>query len=234
MTDYRLHEEKIDVPKGAGRRGFLHTIDQILQLDRVQGINIDARGNVTYTRYVRDDSSEPDIGPKISFESLMPYASIRNGAMAELPPVSVPSRAIAKLFQRVANERLHPIAFVTGANPTLWEWLQEAEGIETENREEFYGLPVLADRHLDDYVLILAAAFGRSAGIADVQKSFKIIMPQRRDDAFDRNSSGEGGNPAGGDVGRVQAVGTSGRGALVTASPQPGRSGAGNRGGTSG
>lgn len=180
MADYKLHTETVEVPKGSGRRGFLHVIDQILQLGRVQSVNLDVRGGITYTRYILDTEVTPDIGPKISFESLMPWACVRNGQILEIPvSLSYPTKAIAKMFQRVSNERLFPIAFVTGANTTLWDWLRTEEGMEVENRDEFYGLPVMADRHIDDYVLLLASAFGRSANITEVQKTFKIVMPQR-------------------------------------------------------
>lgn len=180
MPDYKLHTETIEVPKGAGRQGFLRVIDQILQLGRVQSVNLDVRGGITYTRYILVEDDLPDIGPKISFESLMPWACVRNGEVAEISvSLSYPAKAITRMFEKVSAERLYPIAFVTGANTTLWEWLRSEEGMDFGNREEFFGLPVLADRHVDDYVLLLASAFGRGANITEVQKSFKIVMPQR-------------------------------------------------------
>jgi len=235
MDEYRLHSEKIDIPKGAGPKGFLHTIEQILKLDRVQSIQIDARGNITYTRFVRDAAEDFNIGPKISFESLMPFACARNGVIQEIQ-VSPhhPTKAISKMFQRVSNERLFPAAFITGASTTLWDWLSTNDGLDVDNRDEFYGLPVLADRHLDDYVLLLAAAYGRGAGITEVQKTFKIIMPQRKEDALDRNSSTQGGNFAGGDPSGISSVGSLSRDANGATSPKAGGGGSGNRGGSSG
>jgi hypothetical protein len=180
MTDYKLHTETIEVPKGTGRNGFTHVVSELLSLDRIQSINIDARGKVTYTRYVRGESELPDIGPQISFEKLMPYACVRNGVILEVQvSLNHPAKAISKMFQRVSNERLYPIAFVTGANTTLWDWLRTSDGMEVDNHDEFFGLPVMADRHVDDYVLMLASAYGRQVNITEVQKTFKIIMPQR-------------------------------------------------------
>jgi len=235
MPEYKLHSEKIDIPKGAGARGFLYTIEQILKLDRVQGIQIDARGNVTYTRFVRDENGDFNIGPQISFESLMPYACVRNGIVQELQTyLHHPAKAIGQMFQRVSSERLFPIAWVTGANSTLWDWFRTEDTMLIENREEFYGLPVMADRYLDDYVLLLAAAYGRQAGITEVQKTFKIIMPQREEYASDRNSSAQGGNSSGGNPGGVSQVGSSGRPTNGVAATKAGGGGPGDRGGPPG
>lgn len=236
MPEYKPHTETIEVPKNTGRKGFLHVIDKILQLDRVQEINIDARGNVTYSRFLREDFAPEavDIGPKISFETLMPYACVRNGTVEEITVGERhPSPAVAKMFQRVSNARLYPVAFICGANTTLWDWFKICENLEVENREEFYGLPLLPDRHVEDYVLILAAAYGRSADITEAQKSFKITMPQRRDDALDSRSGNQSGAAPQGNPGRVPPLGLSGGGTNGTP-PNPRGGGSRTGGGSSG
>ena len=190
---HELKTETFEIPRNTGRAGFLYALEAILALPLVQGISIDARGKITFQRYVPAGGDElPMLA--LDFEKLMPYACVRNGDVSELPTVlSTPSHAIGRLFQVASRERLHPLAWVTGANTTLWEWLYAEEGLALENREELYGLPVLPDRYLEDYVLLLAAGYVRGGAISDVRKSFKIIMPQRVGGVGDALNSVSGG-----------------------------------------
>jgi hypothetical protein len=230
MPDYELKSETFEVPKNTGTEGFLLAIKTILKMPKVQGISIDARGKVTYQQFVERGEFH-EVGPTISFETLMPYACVRNGSIKELVSnEKSPAITIAKMFQVVARERLYPVAWVTGANTTLWDWFRKYSGLEMENQEDFYGLPVLTDRHLDDYVLVLATSFGRSTNIVDVQKSFKIIMPQRKEDALDRDGGGEGGDPIPGGAGPVQAVGVRSGAQPGGSNGKAGTGGPGNRG----
>jgi len=227
MVDYREHTQTIEIPKGTGTRGFLRAIEEILKLDRVQGINIDARGQVSYTRYVREDDGDMDVA-RLQFETLMPYAVVRNGRIDEIVTGlrETPALVVARMFAEVSKQKLYPLAFVTGANTTLFDWLWGA-GLEIANKDEFFGLPVHRDRLVDDYVLIIAAAYGRGANFTDTQQSFKIVMPQRTTDnaLSTRQGDHQGKNPPGGDPRAVSQVGVPGRGANGT---PPRNSGGGN------
>jgi hypothetical protein len=237
MLEFELKSETFEVPKNTGINGFLLAIKSILALPKVQGVHIDARGKVTYERFVpKEDALE--LGPTINFETLMPYACVRNGVIKEISSnEKTPTLTIARMFQAASRERLYPIAWVTGANPTLWDWFRVCAGIEMENLEEFYGLPLLADRYVDDYVLILATAYGRSTSIVDAQKSFKIVMPQRRtevENALSSDSRGEVRNTLPGNLGAVPALGVRSGAQPGDSNGKAGASGPGDRGGSPG
>jgi hypothetical protein len=235
MAEYELANETFEVPKNTGINGFLHAIRTILELSRVQGVSIDARGKVSYQRFVPKGEFQ-EVGPTISFETLMPYACVRNGTINEIFNVDTrsPSLSIAKMFQAAARDRVFPVAWVMGAYTTLWDWFRNCDGIEMDNHEEFYGLPILADRNLEDYMLILATANGRTTNIVDVHRSYKIIMPQRKQDALDSAGGGEVRNSILGDAGPVPALGIHG-GARNGAQPTKARGGGpGDRGGAPG
>lgn len=218
--EYEEKTERIEVPRGTGIKGFLRAIETIMKLPRLQGFNCDVRGILTYTRFVAPD--EPGMSLSIDFESLMPWASVRNGIVEELVLDSSirPLNAITEMFLAVSRERLAPVAFVAGANPTLFDWLKQHHVV-LENKDELMGLPLLRDRQLEDYVLILAAGYVRGGYVSDAQKSFKIVMPERKNNALDRTGSGTGGDPPGGDAGGVQAMGHAGGGLNGAGSAKP-------------
>lgn len=234
MAELELKNETLEIPKNTGVSGFLHAIKGILTLPLVQSLNVDKKGKVTYQVYV--PKGEADFGPTISFESLMPYACVRNGMVKELTSNEKnPTLTIAKIFQAVSRQRLYPIAWVTGANTTLWDWFRNLAGIEMESEEDFFGLPVLLDRYVDDYVLLLATAPGRTTDMAETHTSFKIIMPQRKENALDSNSGGQGRDLVAGHPGAVPEVGVRGGPGANGALPgKAGGSGTGDRGGASG
>ena len=233
MQEYREHTEVIEIPKGTGAKGFLRAIEEILKLDRVQGISIDARGQVTYTRYILEDDDNLDIGPRMHFETLMPYAVVRNGIVDEVTtfPQDSPAVVAAHMFNAACKIRLTPVAFVTGADTTLFDWMR-GSGLEVVSKEELFGLPILRDRLVADYVLLLAAAYGRGASFNDTQHSFKVVMPQRetkRENNALTVSQGHSsrGNLATGDARSVPALGVPSGAVNGSGARKPGGGGAG-------
>lgn len=170
----RLEEGTVQVPKNTGIPGFLHTIQEILKLPRVQSITIDAKGRVVYRRYVvNGERGQIEVG----FEKVEPYALIRNGPLEEVTSSAVNAAVIlASMLDAASNEGLHPVAFVAGANTVLWDWYVKSTGFEVYSREFLCGLPLLQDRHVPDTAIILCAAGNKNAGLVDAQKSYKLEM----------------------------------------------------------
>lgn len=169
----------IEVPKGTGIDGFLRTVRTLLELPRLQEILIDCRGKVAYKHYVRDDESQSP--PQIDFESLMPYAVVRNGHVTEVAPRSSNAAiVIGEAFRAAAVDNVYPVAWVTGADSVLRAWYVRSTDVELPGRDEFYGLPVLRDRHVEDSTLLLCAAFGRTSSFAETQRSYKLHMEVAR------------------------------------------------------
>ena len=178
MDGYREVSKTINVPPNTGIDGFLRTLRQILRKPRVQDVHINSRGSVRYVRYVREDEPEDTAG--IDFDDLQPYHIVRNAELQEfMPPSELPAAVvIGMMFDRVAQDRMHPIAFATGAASGLWDWYQYTTGHIVEARRQLFGLPVLADRQIPDSVLLLCAGFGRDASFVDTQISYKVEMPR--------------------------------------------------------
>lgn len=80
------------------------------------------------------------------------------------------------MFWAASLEQMYPVAFVVGANSSLFAWHRGTTGIVITNNSA-YGLPVLRDRHIPDDALILVTAFARGGSMSDVKKSYKITMP---------------------------------------------------------
>lgn len=175
--EYKEVSETIEVPKNTGTKGFLRAIEDILRRPRVQSIEIDARGKVSYRYFAR--KGEENLPLRTDFETLMPYAVVRNGACVELAePNSHAPTAIGQLFDMAAVDHLFPVAWVAGANTKLWDWYIDTTKFNPASREEFFGLPFLTDRAIPDETLMLGAAYARGAALIDVQKSYKIVIPQ--------------------------------------------------------
>lgn len=177
MDEYREVSKSIDVPANTGVDGMLRTLKQILLKPRVQRIEANARGRVTYTRYVRNDEPEENFG--IDFDDLQPYHVIRNAELREFmpPPELSAPLVISLMFEQAALERLHPIAFATGAASSVWAWYRHTSGHTPSVRTQLFGLPVLLDRQIPDTVLLLCAGFGRDAAFVDTQVSYKVELP---------------------------------------------------------
>lgn len=176
MDGYQEVTKSIAVPPNTGIDGFLRALKQILRKPLVQLVTINSKGKVSYTRYVRDDEPEDR---SIDFDDLQPYHIIRNADLQEfMPPMDLPaSTIVGMMLDRVAQDRLHPVAFATGAQTHLWDWYRYTTGYSMVARRQLFGLPVLTDRQLPDSVLILCAGFGRDASFSDTQMSYKVEMP---------------------------------------------------------
>ena len=99
MKERREDTQIVEIPKGSGRQGFLLAIDQILKLSRVQGIQVDARGKIYYTRYVEEGEPAPPV--EIDFETLSPHSVIRNALIQELPPLDRRHKIAVKLIRQI-------------------------------------------------------------------------------------------------------------------------------------
>ena len=176
MSDLQLLVDSIDVPRNTGLEGFIHTIRQILRLPRVQSININARGKVTYERYVAEGEKDPI---KVDFTGVEPGDIIRNAlnGVEELT-TSIQDAAVilVTMLDRVSLEKLFPVAFVTGANSIFWSWYPDTTRSSLSSRDSICGLPVYYDRHLPDTALILCAALARDGALIDTQKAYKVEM----------------------------------------------------------
>lgn len=176
MPDYEERLESVDVPANTGIKGFLHVIESILKQPRVQNITIDARGRVSYSRYVRKEEEQAPLA--LNFESLAPYSVIRNGKVTEVTPVSKNAAvALSQMFNASTGDHLNPVAFVGGALSKFWKWYTATAGVTLTSQEELYGIPFLTDRMVEDNILILCSAYAKGGMMADTQKSYKIVIP---------------------------------------------------------
>lgn len=176
MADLELVASSIDVPKNTGHEGFIHTIRQILKLPRIQSIEINARGKVTYKRFV-DEEEPKTVG--VDFTGVEPWHIIRNAqdGVEELVLGTYNAAVVlAGVLDRAAMDKLHPTAFVLSPNTVFWMWYPSTTNFSLASRETVCGLPIYFDRHIPDTVLILCASFAREGALVDTQKSYKIEM----------------------------------------------------------
>lgn len=181
--------DSIEIPKGSGRAGFLLAIDNILKLPRVQSIQIDAMGKVSYSRILQDGESAVPI--VLDFETLSPHSVIRNSFIRELTSTDVDfdleanaAVAMSCLFAEAAHDRMFPIAFVGGANTIFWDWYTATTGIKLANHEEIFGLPFYTDRMLEDYMLFFCTGYVKGAALIETKKSYKLLLPERQPTLF--------------------------------------------------
>lgn len=172
------HDEVIEVPKGTGVEGFLRTVKEVLKLPRVQDIHIDSRGKIEYTFFLREGEQKRALTMK--FDDLMPYALVRNSKVVEVQdPPNYAAGALLAMFRAASLDHVIPIAFVMGANSAFWGWYEASTGMKAEIQEELLGLPIYTDRACPDEVLLLCAAFSRGSELVEVQKAYKINIPER-------------------------------------------------------
>ena len=177
MDDYEEVTDVVEVPKNTGIDGFLQVIRTYLRVPRVQDINIDARGRVTVRRWAKPNDSERNVG--VDFEALSPSGVARNAHVEEVSMYDGANAAVVLggLLDRCANDQLKPLAFLTGANPALWDWYKTTTGVRLRNRSALHGLPLYTDRELPDTALLLAAGYGRDAALIDARTVYKLEMP---------------------------------------------------------
>ncbi len=182
MDDFKEVTGTIVVPKNTGIEGFMSTIRQLLTRPRLQSILVDSRGKVTFKRFVLEgeevDGSNNNYG--VDLESVRPSHVVRNTEMLELTPPSglVAPVVIGLLFDKVAQDKLRPLAFVVGAGTMLWQWHQFTTGHDVRDRGFFFGQPVLEDRLIPDTALLLCAGYGRDAAFIDTRVSYKVEIPE--------------------------------------------------------
>jgi len=175
MDGYQEKTSSVSVPKNTGIDGFLKTLRTILLLPRVQTISIDAKGKVSYMRYVRE--GEPDTAIDVDYTGLEPWSVIRNGHLDEIalngdePAPSV----LAAMFNKVACEGLVPVAFATGADTAFWSWHKRTSGVDLAKTATVYGLPLYTDRQLPDYSLVICASYIRGS-LVDCHRFIKATM----------------------------------------------------------
>jgi hypothetical protein len=176
MSSYQEVKKSVGVPKGTGIRGFLAAIEEILKLPRLQNIEVNAKGVVTYRHFVREGEAEKPLD--IDFDSLTPYAAIRNNELTELTDLPEnPAEALGCMLDHAAADHMHPVAFVGGANTSFWSWYKRSTGQAFTSRETLFGLPFLTDRHIDDAALVLCSAFGQTTALIDTVRSYKLSIP---------------------------------------------------------
>jgi hypothetical protein len=177
-VSYQEHSQSVEIPKGTGIEGFLRAIREILALPRLQEIHIDARGKVSYKYFLREGEEERTLA--LEFDSLMPYAIVRNGVVQEVLSNSTNVGVVlAQMFARAAADHMYSVAWVAGANTTFWRWFDASMGFKHASQDDLFGLPFLRDRMVEDSVLILCTAYGPRAALTDTQRSYKILIPSQ-------------------------------------------------------
>lgn len=163
MDGYEEKTSSVAVPRNTGVDGFLKTLRTILQLPRVQSINIDSKGKVSYVRYVREGETDTPIN--LDYAGLEPWNIIRNGQLEELHSMehAPATTVIATMFNRIAREGLTPIAFATGVGTHLWRWHERTSQVELAKTPTVYGLPIYTDRQMPDHCIVLCASFVRGS-----------------------------------------------------------------------
>lgn len=171
--DFELKKTLITVPKNTGIDGFMKTIHTILKLSRVQSVSIDARGAVTYERYVQID----DQPVQIDFEGLEPWNVIRNADIEEVRIVSRNAAAVLlEVLDTAVSANLYPIAFVVGTESVLWGWYFRTTGCDLKSRTSLSGLPLYTDKQLPNTALALCAAYEPAVPLSNTKKTFKVEM----------------------------------------------------------
>lgn len=173
--DYQLVQNSIDVKKGTGVEGFLRVIKQILKLPRLQTVTIEAKGKISYDRYIIGSESKEPV--EVGYDDLEPYSVVRNGIVDSVEFLSSnPAVVLSLLLDRVVKDQLHPCALVTGANTILPTWFSHGTGRALFTTEYVCGLPVYLDRNIPDNVLIVGGAYTRDADLTTVQKFYRLEM----------------------------------------------------------
>jgi len=176
MGELQLVTSSIDIPKNTGVEGFIHTLRVLLKLPRIQNVNINAKGKVTYERYQAEDEQDP-IG--MDFTGVEPWHIARNApdGIEELVLGTYNAATIlCGVLDRASFEKLYPVAFVASTNTVLWEWYGYTTSFSLGTRTALCGFPIHYDRHVPDTALILCASLARDGALIDTQKAYKIEL----------------------------------------------------------
>lgn len=180
MDELREVTGSVTVPANTGVEGFVQTIRQLLRKPRLQEVRITGQGVVTFRRYVQDGEEEsPSNNFGVDLSALDPYAVVRNGRLEEVHPGDgvIATTAVSMLFDFADRDRMHPLAFATGADTALWDWFLRSTTYVPQARESLYGLPLLTDRQIPDTALLLCAGLSRDANFIDTRVSYKLEIP---------------------------------------------------------
>lgn len=171
----------VEIPRGSGVEGVVKVIREIYKLRRVQHIH-HGLGKIEYTVLVPEEDSFVPLN--VDFDSVMPHTVIRNHELFELEvPLDNAAMAFMHLFRRASLDRLVPIAFVGSSRSVVWEWHERTTGVALPVTDELYGLPFLADPAYEDATLFMCTSSERDAALIDTHRTYKILMPERRQEA---------------------------------------------------
>lgn len=185
--EYKEITKTVAVPHAVGLTGILKVLEGMLKTPRMQEINITLR-EIRCRYFLKDGESERTID--VDLETLMPVAVIRNSKLEELVlPPTIPTEypkdhycattVIGKLFNLMARDRLHPVAFVVGPNTVLWDWYARTAGFVPVRKDELHGVPLLVERAYEEQTLVLCASYTRSAALVDTQNCYKVVIPKK-------------------------------------------------------
>jgi len=169
--DYVERNSYVVVPKNAGIKGLLKTVEAILsEIPSIQTIVIGADGRISYT-WLAPEGTEDKKALEVDFTDVLPYAIIRNTRVVEVTTQDPgPRVALVELYNKAARERRYPICLVAGTDTHLWQWLKEPLC------DALFGCSILYDPEVPDDVLILCTSYARTTNIADTDCAFKLTM----------------------------------------------------------
>lgn len=175
MSDLREFSKTIEVPPNTGLEGFLQVVREVLRLPRIQKLNIDRTGHITYFQLAKE---EGEVNLNVSFDHLAPYYILKNAPMREVTyPSFIGSVAIlASMLDHVAGSGHTPIAFVASPQTVLWSWLSLSDDFQATSRDVLLGYPLYTDRNIPDTALVLCAGVDRTTSLKDTKFSIKVEM----------------------------------------------------------
>jgi hypothetical protein len=137
---------------------------------------VDSAGRVSYTCFRREEETLNPV--EVNFDSLLPYAVIRNAIVEDVGMFSMQENAlkcIVGLFYQAAVEGLHPVAFLVGSKSVLPDWYRISTGLPI-IAGSLFGYPIYADNDVPSEVLLLSTSYHEGGGLPDVHKSYKALI----------------------------------------------------------
>ena len=175
MSTYEEEVREVKVPPGTGVPGLIKAVTQILELPRVQSINITVGKPIEYRRMRK--AEEPEANVDLDFSTLLPSQIVRSRIITEVKLASMNAAiVVGQLFMQASIDGYNPVAFVGHPASKFWAWYTATTQL-ISSREELFGLPFLTDDQIPVEALILCAAHGRRASMVDVLRSYKIAVP---------------------------------------------------------